>query len=67
MIFSASSGLRCDTERTKTMAQDPAEQIRLNPVEARQGTTRPKLIYVLVASVILVIIAFFIASMFYRH
>ena len=49
------------------MAHEPIEQIRVNTVEARQGTTRPKLIYVLVASVILVIVGFSIASMFYRH
>lgn len=49
------------------MAHDPTEPIRADTVEARQGTTRPKLIYVLVASIILVIVAFSIASMFYRH
>ena len=32
--------------------------IRRNEVEARQGTNRPKVIYVLVASVALIIIAF---------
>lgn len=43
------------------MASDPNAKIRKNPVESRQGTNRPKVIYVLVASVILVIVAFFIA------
>ena len=40
------------------MASDPNEHIQRNQVEARQGTTRPNLIYVLVAGVVLVIIAF---------
>ncbi len=43
------------------MASDPNADISKNPVEARQGTNRPKVIYVLVASVILIIVAFFVA------
>lgn len=49
------------------MASDPNENISINKVEARQGTNRPKVIYVLVASVALVIVAFVIASMFFQH
>lgn len=44
-----------------TMASDPNANITKNQVSARQGTTRPKLIYVLVASVALVIILFVVA------
>ena len=43
------------------MASDPNADISKNQVEARQGTNRPKVIYVLVASVILIIVAFFVA------
>ncbi len=49
------------------MASDPNADISRNKTEARQGTNRPKVIYVLVASVALIIVAFFIASMFYQH
>jgi hypothetical protein len=49
------------------MSVDQDHQIRLNQVEARQGSVRPKLIYVLIASLGLVIVAFTIASLFYRH
>ena len=48
------------------MASDPNEKIVLNKVDARQGTNRPKVIYVLIAGVILVVAAFIIASMFYQ-
>ena len=34
------------------------EQTTKNPVEARQGTRKPNLIYVLAASLLLVIVAF---------
>ena len=40
------------------MASDPNQDIRKNQVEARQGTNRPGVIYVLIASVILIIVAF---------
>lgn len=43
------------------MASDPNAEITKNTVSARQGTTRPKVIYVLVASVVLVIVAFIVA------
>jgi hypothetical protein len=49
------------------MTSDPNQKIELNRVEARQGSNRPKVIYVLVAGVVLVIIAFIIASMFFQH
>jgi len=49
------------------MSTDQDHEIRLNEVEARQGSTRPKLVYVLTASIGLVVVAFLIASMFYRH
>ncbi len=49
------------------MASDPNEKIRLNTVEARQGTDRPRVIYVLIASVVLIVIAFVIASLFFQH
>ncbi len=49
------------------MASDPNQPITLNKIEARQGSNRPKVIYVLIASVILVIAAFAIASLFYQH
>lgn len=49
------------------MTSDPNEKIIMNEVEARQGSNRPKVIYVLVAGVALVIIAFIIASMFFQH
>ncbi len=40
------------------MASDPNADIKLNEVQARQGSRRPNLIYVLVASVALIIVAF---------
>ena len=43
------------------MASDPNADIQKHPVDARQGTDKPKLIYVLVGGVILVILAFFLA------
>ncbi len=43
------------------MASDPNADISKNQVEARQGTNRPKVIYVLVASVVLIIVAFVVA------
>ena len=43
------------------MASDPNADISKNPVQARQGTNRPKVIYVLVASVILIVVAFVVA------
>ncbi len=43
------------------MASDPNADISKNQVEARQGTNRPKVIYVLVASVALVIVLFVVA------
>ena len=43
------------------MASDPNAEITKNQVSARQGTTRPKVIYVLVASVALVIVLFLVA------
>lgn len=43
------------------MASDPNAEIQKNTVEARQGTNRPKVIYVLVASVALVIVMFVVA------
>ena len=49
------------------MTSDPNQDISLNKVEARQGTARPKMIYVLAAGVVLVIAAFVIASLFFQH
>jgi hypothetical protein len=49
------------------MAVHEDQEVRLNEVEARQGSSRPKLIYVLSASIALVIVAFLIASLFYRY
>ncbi len=49
------------------MASDPNADITRTKVEARQGSNRPKVIYVLIASVALVIIAFVVASFFYQH
>lgn len=43
------------------MASDPNADISKNQVSARQGTNRPKVIYVLVASVALVIVLFIVA------
>ena len=43
------------------MASDPNANITKNQVSAKQGTNRPKVIYVLVASVVLVLVAFIVA------
>ena len=43
------------------MASDPNSDIERNQVEARQGTTRPRVIYVTVAGIALVIVAFIVA------
>ncbi len=40
------------------MVSDPNADIRRNPVEARQGTNKPKVIYVLIGGVALVLVAF---------
>jgi hypothetical protein len=40
------------------MASDPNADISRNPIEARQGSTRPGLIYVLIGGLVLVVIAF---------
>ena len=40
------------------MSSDPNQDISKNQVEAKQGSNRPGVIYVLIASVILVIVAF---------
>ncbi len=40
------------------MASDPNQKIVKNEVQARQGSRKPNLIYVLVASVILIIVLF---------
>jgi hypothetical protein len=56
-----------DTKEKVAMPMDQDHEIRLNEVEARQGSIRPKLVYVLTASIGLVIVAFLIASLFYRH
>ncbi len=40
------------------MASDPNEMIEKNEVQARQGTRKPNLVYVLGASVVLIIVAF---------
>ena len=40
------------------MASDPNQDIQRNTVEARQGSTRPGVIYVLIAGVAFVLIAF---------
>ncbi len=43
------------------MASDPNADIQRNQVQAKQGTNRPKMIYVLVASVVLVVVLFIVA------
>ena len=43
------------------MASDPNADFTKTQVSAKQGTNRPKVIYVLVASVVLIIVAFFVA------
>ena len=40
------------------MASDPNDDIERNTVEARQGSPRPGVIYVLIAAVVLVIVLF---------
>ncbi len=40
------------------MVSDPNADIKRNQVEAKQGTNRPKMIYVLVASVALIVVGF---------
>ena len=40
------------------MASDPNQEIVKDTVPARQGTTKPKLIYVLGASVVLIVVVF---------
>ena len=40
------------------MVSDPNADIQRNQVQARQGTNRPKVIYVLVASVALIVVGF---------
>ena len=40
------------------MASDPNADIKLNEVQARQGSRKPNLVYVLAASVALIILAF---------
>ena len=50
---------RIDREEGKAgMASDPNEMIEKNEVQARQGTRKPNLVYVLGASVVLIIVAF---------
>ena len=40
------------------MASDPNANIEMSPVEAKQGTNRPKMVYVLAASVVLIVVVF---------
>ena len=40
------------------MASDPNEKIVKNEVQARQGSRKPNLIYVLAAGIVLIIVAF---------
>ena len=40
------------------MASDPNADVQRNQVQAKQGTNRPKMIYVLVASVALIVVGF---------
>jgi len=49
------------------MAPDPNDEIERNTVEARQGTTRPMLIYVLGAGCALVVVLFAIVWLFQGH
>ena len=49
------------------MTTDPRQTIVRSPVEAKQGSNRPRLIYVLVAGLVLVVAAFAVASQFYQH
>ena len=48
------------------MASDPNQKIVKNEVQARQGSRKPNLIYVLVASVVLIIVAFGLIWVFQR-
>ena len=49
------------------MVSDPNEKIVVSKVDARQGTNRPKVIYVLIASIVLIVLAFVLASFFFQH
>jgi hypothetical protein len=49
------------------MTSDPNADIAKNKVEARQGTDRPKVNYVLISSLALVIIVFGLVWLFMRH
>ena len=40
------------------MASDPKQEIDRSTVEARQGSTRPGMIYVLIGGVVLILIVF---------
>ena len=48
------------------MVSDPNADIQRNTVEARQGTDRPKVIYVLIGGVALVLAAFIGVWLFSR-
>ena len=48
------------------MVSDPNADIQRNTVEARQGTDRPKVIYVLIGGVALILIAFLGVWLFSR-
>lgn len=45
------------------MVSDPNANIQRNEVEAKQGTARPKLYYVLAAGLVLVIAAFVVVAL----
>ena len=49
------------------MASDPNDDIKRNTVEARQGTTRPGVIYVLIAGCVLVVVVFAIIWLSQGH
>ena len=49
------------------MASDPNEKIKIDTVGARQGSTRPNLVYVLGAAVVLVLIAFAVVWAMQKH
>ncbi len=49
------------------MASDPNADIKKTEVEARQGSTRPNLIYVLIGGVVLILIVFAIIWSFQGH
>ena len=55
------------TEGPYTMASDPNQDIKKSTVEVRQGTNRPKMIYVLGASVVLIIVVFAIIWAMQSH